>query len=126
MWEAALDSVQPQNLILFAERPAFETPQTLLTHLTGLLKYAQRAKNGQVSAGELAALTGQTEATIRICFAWFTANTELTLSPDSEDMYRVEIDPARLPPKSGDDLARLKRLFTETHAYREYWRKQRF
>ena len=126
VWEAALDIVQPQNLILFAERPAFETPQTLLTHLTGLLKYAQRAKDGQISAGELAAFTGQTEATIRICFAWFTANTEMMLSPDSEDVYRVEIDPARVPPKSGDELARLKRLFAETQAYREYWLKQGF
>jgi single-stranded-DNA-specific exonuclease len=125
-WEAALNVVQPQNLILFAERPAFATPQTLLTHLTGLLKFAHRAKNGQVSAGELAAFTGQTEATIRACFKWLTANTEMTLAPDSEDMYRVEIDPARIPPKSGDDLTRLKLLFTETNAYREYWRKQNF
>ncbi|MEO8609049.1 MAG: single-stranded-DNA-specific exonuclease RecJ [Chloroflexota bacterium] len=126
VWEAALDIVQPQNLILFAERPAFETPQTLLTHLIGLLKYAHRAKDGQVSAGELAALTGQTEATIRVCFDWFTANTEMTLAPESEDVYRVTIDPAHIPPKSGDDLARLQRLFTETHAYRDFWRKQTF
>jgi single-stranded-DNA-specific exonuclease len=124
VWKSALHVVQPQTLVLFGQRPPFDGPQALLTHLAGLLKYAYRRKQALVSASELAALTGQTEATIRVAFKWFSAHTEFRLTPVSEDVYGIETNPTPAP--AGDEVERLGRLLAETNAYRQYWLKQSF
>lgn len=126
VWHSALNIVQPQTLILFGERPAFDNPQSLLLHLAGMLKYALQRKSGAVSASELAALTGQTESIIRLCLKWFSANTEMALFPESEDVYHIDLDKSRTPTKTPDLINRLKVLMDETNAYRQYWLKQTF
>lgn len=126
IWQAALHVVQPQTLVLFGARPDFDSPKTLLTQLAGLLKYAYGHKQAVASVSELAALVGQTEATVRVCFQWFNANSEFALTPLDHDVHQIEIRPAKPPPQENGLAQRLQRLLDETNAYRVYWLKQRF
>lgn len=124
IWEAALDVVQPDTLILFGQPTPFETPQALLTQVGGLLKYALQDKGARVSVSELAALTAQTEVVIHACLRWFNGNSELQATPLTDDVYQLEN-----VPHTGKDtrpLERLQALLKETNAYRRFWRKQDF
>ncbi len=125
-WQTAINEVQPQTLILFGQSPAFDNPKSLLAHVGGLLKYALQHKQGTVNASELAGLTGQTEQTLHTCFKWFSSNTELTLTPVSEDVYQIESNPAQSLAKNGIYAERLRLQLAETQAYRQYWLKQSF
>jgi single-stranded-DNA-specific exonuclease len=125
VWQSALRVVQPQTLILFGNQPLLTT-KALLSHVAGLLKYAQRQKDGTVSASEFAGLTGQTEQTIHACFQWFNAKTEFTLTAMTEDVYQVSVDPDRTVAQTGDKPNPLSRLMSEANAYRQYWLKQSF
>jgi single-stranded-DNA-specific exonuclease len=125
-WQTALIEVQPQTLILFGQLPPLDNPKTLLSHVAGLLKYALQNKQGIVNASEIAALTGQTEPIIHTCFKWFNSNTELALTPISEDVYQIESNSAQTTSKNGIYAERLKLQMAETQAYRQYWLKQNF
>lgn len=123
-WQATLQIVQPQTLVVFGQITPLNQPQNLLEHLAGVLKFALKHKNGLVSAGELAALTGQTETAIRAGLRWIQAHTELDLSPMSEDVYQITTRAARTDSPAGRDTDLLKRILSETSEYRRYWLRQ--
>ncbi|MCA9906075.1 MAG: hypothetical protein KC547_19600, partial [Anaerolineae bacterium] len=122
VWESALETVQPETVVLFGNPPPFDQPQKLLEQVAGLLKYALNKKNGVVTASDIAALTQQTERTILACFRWISANTQLRLVSLADDSYRVL--PNEASSQSQDPPDRLKYLMEETRAYRAYWLRQ--
>jgi single-stranded-DNA-specific exonuclease len=126
VWQAVLDTVQPQTIVLFGHTPAFDQPDALLKHLAGLFKYAHNHKGGIVSISELAAITGHTEQTIRTCFKWLDAGTTMRLSLLTEDVYRIEMDGAPMAQGTNPFAERLKRQLAETKAYRCHWLERTF
>jgi single-stranded-DNA-specific exonuclease len=126
VWQAALETVQPQTVVLFGHTPAFDQPDVLLRHLAGLLKYAHAHKAGMVSVSDLAALAGHTEQTIRTCFRWLDAGTSLSLTPMTEDVYRIDLDDIPPAPGTNPFAERLTRQLAETKAYRRYWLERIF
>lgn len=126
VWQAALDVVQPQTIVLFGHSPAFDQPDALLRHLAGLLKYAHAHKAGMVNVSDLAALTGHTEQTIRTCFRWLNAGTAMRLTALTEDVYRIDLDNTPVEQGTNPFAERLARQLAETKAYRRFWLKQEF
>ncbi len=125
-WQALVAEVQPQTIILFGHHAPFEEPKALLTQLAGLLKYALNHKQGMITASELAALTGQTDLTIRTALKWFNLHTEIAVTAFSEDMYQLTSRPTPPPTTESAYAEHLKILATETAAYRRYWRSLSF
>lgn len=125
IWRSVLETVQPATLVLFGSAALFDQPEALLQQVAGLLKYAARHKGGEVNLSDIAALTGQTEQTIRACFAWCAAHTALRLTPLVDDVYQVVMAEDTASERSGD-ATRLARLLAETRAYRRYWLRQSF
>lgn len=124
-WQAALAVVQPQTLVLCGNPSPFDRPEKLLKHLAGLLKYAHNHKGGVVEVSELAALTGQTEHTIRVALLWLNTQIPLRMTALTEDRYAVEM--ADAPAGDGSRYAdRLNRLYAEMRAYQRYWLQQKF
>jgi hypothetical protein len=126
VWQAALDTVQPQVVVLFGHTPTFDQPDALLKHLAGLLKYAHAHKAGMVNVSDLAALTGHSEQTIRICLKWLNAGTAMRLTPLTEDVYRIDLDDAPAVQGTNPVAERLARQLAETRAYRRFWLGQGF
>jgi hypothetical protein len=126
IWQSALDIVQPQTLVLFGQRAPFDQADALLKHVAGLLKYAQTHKGSEASVSELAALTGQTEATLTACLRWLHQHTAMQLTLLSEDVVRIETRDT--PPETADrrTAEQLQVHLAETQAYRRYWLQQRF
>lgn len=124
VWESALETVQPETVVLFGNPALFDQPHKLLEQVAGLLKYALNKKSGIVTASDLAALTQQTERTILACFRWLSANTQMRLVSLADDAYRVLLNEA--PSRPQDAPERLKYLIDETRAYRAYWLRQIF
>ena len=122
IWESALETVQPETVILFGNPAPFDQPQKLLNQVAGLLKYAFSKKGGLVTISDIAALTQPPEGTILACFRWLAANTQMQFISLADDSYRVEMGETPSQPKP--DSKRLKHLIDETRAYRAYWLRQ--
>ncbi|MCC6616208.1 MAG: single-stranded-DNA-specific exonuclease RecJ [Anaerolineae bacterium] len=122
VWESALETAQPETLIVFGNPAPFDQPQKLLNQVAGLLKYAASNKAGLVTISDIAALTQQTERTILACFHWLAANTRMRIVALADDSYQVEM--GETAAQRGADPGRLQQLVDETRAYRAYWLRQ--
>jgi hypothetical protein len=120
VWQAALDLVQPQTLVMMGHLPPFDAPEALLRQLAGMLKYALN-RGGRAPVDRLAARTAHTEATIHAALAWLHAHTEFELTPLTPEVYAVGWRGARLEPAALGSMQRLSALIEETRAYRRYW-----
>ncbi|MBC7812206.1 MAG: single-stranded-DNA-specific exonuclease RecJ, partial [Burkholderiales bacterium] len=119
IWQSALNTVQPQTLVLFGQVPPFDQADALLKQLAGLVKYALKHKGGTVNVSDLAALTGHAEQTISAGLHWLNSETTLRLTPLTEDLYEIsEADTAEKQPNAAK---RLELLLSETKAYRRFW-----
>ncbi len=126
IWQSALQAVQPKTLILFAQSSPFDQPQSLLSHIAGLLKYAYQRKGARIQINDLAGLTGHTEKVIQVCIQWFNHHSEFLLTPLDQDLYQINQDKTRIPSQDKTHLDRLQQLIIETNAYRHYWKVQAF
>jgi len=122
IWQSALQAVQPKTLILFAQSSSFDQPQSLLSHVGGLLKYAYQRKGATIQISDLAGLTGQTETTIQACIQWFNHHSEFLLTPLDQSLYHINLDKARVLSKDKSHFESLQQCLTETNAYRHYWK----
>lgn len=126
-WQSALNAVAPQRVMLFAYEPPWRTPQALLEQVAGLARYALQQRGGQVTLGQLAALTAQPLATVQTCIAWLNAGSQLQFIPVNEDEWRVTRVPAGAQVTPDQRLgARLQQQLRETLAWRRYWLRQSF
>ncbi len=126
-WQAALNIVQPQTLILFAHVPAqYEQPDQFLQYLAGLVKYAYNHKGGQILLSDIAALTGHTEQTITLGLKWLAASTPFAFTPLSDDVYQIAMTHTTDDALKHRLAERLQAALNETRAYRLYWRQQMF
>ena len=77
-----LQRTQPASLALFAVPPQTEKLTPFLQRLSGLVKYALRANDGQVSLAQLAAAAAQGELTVRLGLDWLAAKGYITIVED--------------------------------------------
>jgi single-stranded-DNA-specific exonuclease len=84
---AALQTVRPRRLYVFAVSPAAEKPDAFLTRLAGLTKYVINQKGGKVTVPELAAATGQREATIRLGLEWLSAGGHVSVTGEEDTVF---------------------------------------
>ena len=126
-WKAALNTVAPQRVLLFAYEPPWRTPQALIERVAGLAKYALQGRVGRLTRDELAALTAQPLATVQTCIDWLNIGSRLRFTLLSEDEWRVTLAPADAPATPDRRLGeRLAQQLRETAAWRRYWLRQSF
>ena len=122
-WRAALNTVQPERLILFGQEPPITNPKELITQVVGLAKYALGNKAGIIYLSELASLTAQAEKTIIEAIKWINANSEMQLYREEDDLYYIRMNSEMA---KDVDTKRLSLLMKETAAYRSHWMTQQF
>ncbi len=123
IWSAALATVNPERLILFANRPDSESRASFLGRLAALVKYALNHKQGTAQLEALAAAMGQRERSVQVGLQVLRALGKLQYRIGRTGEYHLT---GRDDPPS-DDLRnlqnRLDMILRETRAYRDYWRK---
>ncbi len=119
-WGAVLDAVRPERVYLVGADANMDDPQAFLQRLAGLVRYALRAKAGEVSLDELAAVTTQTREAVRAGLDWFSANGQLTFV-ERDGKIAISEGGSRSNPKDASN--RLMKLLGESLAYRSYWRR---
>lgn len=121
-WEAALATVSPRRLLLFAHAPPHLSLTSFLQRLGGLVNYALRHKEGRTSLIELAAALAHREATVRQGLCWFAAEGQIGLVWGARGEVRLSRPKAPSATLSADDPL-LAHLLAETEAWRRNWRQ---
>jgi single-stranded-DNA-specific exonuclease len=118
---AALEIVEPGIVHLFAIDPGMDRLEDFLRRLSGLVKYALRANQGQVSKSALAAGTAQQEITVKLGIGWLVSRGHTALLSEEGDELRLvegdQVEKAELESLTDD----LKSLLVETIAFRSYY-----
>lgn len=122
-WRVALNTVQPEQLILFGQQPPITTAKALITQLIGMAKYANSKKSGIIYLSEMASFTAQSEQMIIATIKWINANSEIHFYHEEDDLYYI-----RMNSEMSKDVGtkRLSLLMKETTAYRSHWVTQQF
>ncbi len=116
--QEVLARVKPGKVILFAHDPGLDSPKAFLERLAGLVKYALRQSEGQLSISRLAEATAQRPATVHKGVEWLEAQGHLTIVRREDDLWAVA--PGTQTPEAASFAigAELKTLLEETAAYR--------
>lgn len=121
-WQAALNTVEPQRLIIFGQMPTVHTVESFLQRLGGLLKYTVTAKGGETTVNALAAaMAGRADA-IRCGLKWYELSGQLAIQvlPRGAVLVRQSKDsPKQADLRSTEKL--LERILEETLAFRKNW-----
>jgi hypothetical protein len=119
----ALETVKPQKVYLFGVAPEAEKPDTFLTRMAGLSKYAVNQKGGKVTVGELAAATGQREGAIRLGLEWLAAGGHISIQRD-EGTLVLSAGNGELNQYLQRELyLAVKGILQETAAYRAHFQR---
>lgn len=90
----ALNQVRPEIVHLFNVELEAKKVNPFLHRLAGLVKFALRARRGQVELGQLAAATGQSLLAVRLGLDWLAASAHILILDDQGD--RLTLAPAGL------------------------------
>lgn len=118
-----LERVAPKKIHWFGVPTSSDQPLPFLTRLSGLVRFALKNRQGQVTIPELAAATAQRDRTVRAGLAWLAARGHLTFQ--SEDNISLLLGPGGAV--SLEQAAQLEKdlayLLQETAAFRVYCQK---
>lgn len=117
---AALDLVQPRQVVLVGVDPQLDGMEALLARLAGLIKPVL-AGSGPLSLRFLAAATAQREATVRAGLRWLTARGHLREVEQNDDSVRVESGDGMASSDLAAAAADLRALLSESAAYRRFF-----
>ncbi len=123
-WQAALDLVQPEEVVLFAHDTGLDEADPFLKQLAGMVLRALRAHEGQMDLRRVAAGLGHLTATVEAGLEWLAAKGQIRVAEKGETSWHVEQgrgqgDAAELEAAR----QRLEALLAETAAYRDYLRR---
>jgi single-stranded-DNA-specific exonuclease len=118
---AALEAVGPKRVVLFGLRPGSDHPQDFLKRLGGLVQYALRARQGQVTLADLAAATCQREITIHWGMEWLTARGFITRTETGPGSMSLSAGGTPDTPLQEKAEHTVRTLLEETAAFREYY-----
>lgn len=119
--QAALRTVQPRKLILFANRPRSEESPAFLERLAGLAKFAIRQRAGQAQTAEIAAATAAREAAVRLGLEWLAAKGQLVVEADEHGLHLGRGTEGVISYALGDLSDGLTSVLEETRAYHTYY-----
>lgn len=123
IWETALETVTPEQLVLIAADPGLDKPEPFINRLLGLVKYALQAYGGRVNLTQLAAAMAHRPETVRKGLDWLSAKGVITCTVDDEENLQLGVGGQGQPEGEQRVLqAQLWALLTETAAYRDYFR----
>jgi single-stranded-DNA-specific exonuclease len=121
--QAALEQVQPDEVVFFAHDPGLDRASSFLERLAGSVKFALRARDGWIDLEAVAATTTQRIGTVRAGLDWLAARGQMSIAEREEVRWRLAlaVDHGDLPITEAA-RARLDALLAETAAYRAYLR----
>ncbi|MEZ4770820.1 MAG: single-stranded-DNA-specific exonuclease RecJ [Caldilineales bacterium] len=117
---AALERVQPQQVVLVGADPQLDGMETFLGRLAGLIKPVL-ASDGTVSLRYLAAATAQREVTVRAGLRWLAARGHLRVLEESDDRVQLARGEGAPSAELAAAAAELQALLNETAAYRRFF-----
>ncbi len=120
---AALETVKPKTIYLFAISPAAEKTDDFLVRLAGMTKFAIQKREGRVKLTELAAATAHREATVRLGIAWLAAGGHLVIESDEDELRLAKGDGIANQYLQRELYTAVKGLLEETAAYRTHFAK---
>jgi single-stranded-DNA-specific exonuclease len=120
---AALEMVEPHQVVLFGHSPGSDHPESFLKHLAGLIQYALRTREGLVTLADLAAATGQREITVQWGIDWLVARG--FFSCVERDAGLMTFSTGGTADRAAQQKAErgIRSLLEETAAFREYYRR---
>ena len=128
---AALEKVNPENVIIFAIDPGTDEIKPFLDRLAGLLKFVIRNRDGKTSISELAAATAQKESIVRLGLDYLLQkrlfsikdqqDKQLTLIGTGSDSTDSFAENQQLAEKT---TRQLRDILEETRAFRKNFREQ--
>ena len=122
-WSAALATVNPVRVVLFANRPDSENNASFLNRLAALIKYALKHKEGRRNWRLWRQRWGSVNAAYKSACKCLRALGKLDYRLGKTGEYHLT---QRDGPPS-DDLNtlqnRLDMILRETRAYRDYWQQ---
>ena len=116
-WQAALETVRPRTVYLFAHDPDLDALEPFIRRLAGLVKHALSAREGRFALDELAAAMAHRPRTVRAGLDWLAANGTIALDADGLSAPGLRDESAL-----GQAETHLRALLAETAAYRAHWR----
>jgi single-stranded-DNA-specific exonuclease len=121
--QAALERVQPDEVIFFAHDPGLDRASVFLQRLAGLVKFALRARDGWIDLEAVAAITAQRIGTVQAGLDWLAARGQTGMVEREEVRWRLAaaVGYGDLPTADAA-RTRLDALLAETAAYRAYLR----
>jgi hypothetical protein len=123
-FQAAVHTVKPEQILLFALDPEPGDLEGFLQKLVGYLKFSIKKHEGRISISHLAEACAQREATIWSALRWMESKGSIHLDWGGEG-DEVVIQVEKNDPKG--DLAQqtgvLRELWKETQSYRLYFQR---
>ena len=123
-WQAGLIRAQPDEIILFAQDPGLDEREAFLRELAGLVKFALRARQGEVDIERAAARLGHRTSTIAAGLEHLEATGILAIVKREDESWQIAPATEQLDAQRAQVTAdRLDRHLDETSAFRQYFQK---
>lgn len=126
VWDAVLLAAMPQRVYLLGQLPLIDALTPFLERLSGLVKYALKAKDGRSTWTALAGALAADEGLVRLGLAWLVERGHIAppLHLDDETLLLEVAREASAPNPDNNDLVhRIEHLLGEAAAYRRYWQR---
>ena len=119
--QQAIEQTNPKSVVLFANDPGMDQPETFLSRLAGLVKYALQHRAGKTNLQSLAAATAQRTSAVLAGLDWMQAKGMLRYA--TSESNEIELTASNSKDQEQAVLAE-KRLITilrETAAFRSFY-----
>jgi single-stranded-DNA-specific exonuclease len=118
---AALEIVKPKRIDLIAVAPPVERADEFLARLAGLAKFVINQRGGNVTAQELAGVSGQREGAVRIGLEWLAAGGHISIEGQDGTYHLSRGNGTTNPYLQKELYTAVKGILEETAAYRAHF-----
>ncbi len=85
----AVKAVRPKKVVLFAAPVGCDAPEDFLKSLSGMVRYALRAREGQIELSSLAAALNQRSSAVEAGLRWLAARGFITIQTETLDHWSL-------------------------------------
>lgn len=117
----ALKSSRPKRVVLFAVPGGSDSPADFLKNLTGMVRYALRARGGQVALFRLAEALNQRISVVEAGIRWLSARGFITIQAESQEGWRLAQGGVPDPERVKLMETALRSILQETAAFRSFY-----
>lgn len=123
VWRAAMERVQPEQVILFGHDAGLDEAGPFLERLAGMVRFALRTHEGRLDLAAAAAALGHRPLTVEAGLDWLAAGGQVRVVEKGETHWRLARGGGGGHPQEAEQAhQRLEALLAETAAYRDYLR----